>query len=1842
MVRWRAHSAFGADKMLKAIGFPGHRRILSAAVPGLVLVILAVAWFVHRPVPPLDPGEAHIEAAIAEIIEESTARPAEPAPAQPPGFQPRAGPPGGPATAAAQAPPGYSIVGFDGEMARAPMPPQDVPADPDGAVAAEHPWLAAPGAIDALVRQSVAANRGWTFGWVGMAPGADGDFLSQRLQALGGRALARSGDLLRARLPGDAERLERVARLPGVVGVAAAPLELKMPPSLAAEALSRSPWERVPVLVTLMDGDPDGVWRRALADLGGVVGVFDPAIRVYPAVLAYAQVNAVAAADFVLAVEPVRRIAPANDSAVPVMGADALRLHDGGSFSGIGGASVPIGVMDTGLNIHHEAIGEGRRSICGANFAANPFVPQREEDEDLWIDAGLHGTHVTGTLAGNGAGAPHFAGMAPLVRDIRFAKVLSAFGSGSLTGMLRGMDFLARPSRCGAPGAPAVQPALVSASLGEDGFEWAGVSAGERKLDSVVWTHRQLYVVAQANSSFVQYSDFASAKNSLAVGAVDDGGDLANFSSIGPTGDGRLKPQVVGAGVNVYSAAGDGSRSAYQAFSGTSMSTPAVAGVAALLMDAVPALRGQPAAVRARLMASAIRPDAFLADAAQFPPHNSRGPGPLQHRYGLGKVSARTSVLERNTPDGWSSGGATVETGGAEYGYRDIAVPAGASRLDIVLTWDERPADTLTGSVLNDLDLWVDRGADCPIARAACGEGASLSRKDNVEWLILRDPAPGVYRLKVVPNRVRVDAPRAALAWTVIRGPSTPQLAIGADAGVVRTNPGEPFTVAATLSVDGYVASGTVLRVDCRGAADSPACERVEYVAVRASEASREDRVKRTLQGESGDGIALGELAAGEEQTVELVFNGVPDADRFRLYLTALAWNAAGASTSVEVVVGQSNIAEAPIARVPPNDRFAHAVPLWGAAGNLGFDLLLATPEPGEPPFAHTLVDERGRFQSTERPRSVWYRFTAPSTDTYRFTVAKAAEDDIADDIQLDLFETPARRGPLHPRSAPRLSPVRAGAMSGGGLTFAARRNQVYTVRLGIVRERLFDYPDESAEPEFLPFGEPAPTRRRSLRPLSLHWQPARRPANDDLELAEALAGADGRVQRNNQSATQQPGERLQPLAASAWYRWTAPPGSGGDWHFSVDRRYLHVAAFTGGSVEDLRLVSGYPDRTAAFPVAGGEEYLIVVAAAGASVSGTDYTLSWAPGERPAAAANDDMERAEPIPGDASFVHETQVDLTGTTVQPGEPDESGTRTAWWSWTAPVEGAYAWRIDSRFLVDVQVAVFASGDPPVPLAASRTDRTALALSFHASANARYLFSVGLPADEALLDVSGGKLKFEWGPAPPNDHFAAAAPLSGAAGSDFGDARFATLEPGEDAALLGDASLWWTWDAPSNGWYRFELGEGTTGIVAVYRMAGDGIAGDVPLAISRRLRGQPTLVFSAESGARYAVRVGALGVSPPGEFTLSWSENGLPAWLRYAGALRNGYLDAGGNLTQLASPGSIAFNADGSELYVATSLGLQVYARDPEDGALAHLQTAAGADPGARLFFDEPTGSLIAASCTGWRKYAGSETGDGLAPATPIGGAIRCVNGELLRGPDGSVLHLVSTPGIVNLQFDENRSALAETGQVALPDIAAAAIGPAADYVYASTADGLHVLARDAGTGALKFVHTLGVEEGEPPIGDGMSTGNPGAGSDDLVGGTGLLSVDPAGRYLLAVSGTQEMRAFDLENPAMPRPLLRDNPIGRRHLEDPVRCTFADMREETLTLDIFCTETAHSVRLLPDVPALRTEDTLNRFVRDAFGGDVPSFSVERDVSASPDGRHIYASAEDEILIFERAGSR
>jgi len=94
----------------------------------------------------------------------------------------------------------------------------------------------------------------------------------------------------------------------------------------------------------------------------------------------------------------------------------------------------------------------------------------------------------------------------------------------------------------------------------------------------------------------------ADADSVISCGAVNSDGILAAFSSPGPTADGRIKPEVVARGVSTY-AAGTSSDVSFINASGTSLSTPLVAGATALILEAHPTWN--PMMVREALMMTA-------------------------------------------------------------------------------------------------------------------------------------------------------------------------------------------------------------------------------------------------------------------------------------------------------------------------------------------------------------------------------------------------------------------------------------------------------------------------------------------------------------------------------------------------------------------------------------------------------------------------------------------------------------------------------------------------------------------------------------------------------------------------------------------------------------------------------------------------------------------------------------------------------------------------------------------------------------------------------------------------------------------------------------------------------------------------------------------------------------------------------------------------------------------------------------------------------------------------------------------------------------------------------------
>jgi len=93
----------------------------------------------------------------------------------------------------------------------------------------------------------------------------------------------------------------------------------------------------------------------------------------------------------------------------------------------------------------------------------------------------------------------------------------------------------------------------------------------------------------EGNSSWIYITAPADGINTLGIGAVYNNNEVVCFSSRGPTSDGRIKPDVVAQGVNVYGALA-GNFNGYGTANGTSVSAPIASGIAALLLSAHPHL----------------------------------------------------------------------------------------------------------------------------------------------------------------------------------------------------------------------------------------------------------------------------------------------------------------------------------------------------------------------------------------------------------------------------------------------------------------------------------------------------------------------------------------------------------------------------------------------------------------------------------------------------------------------------------------------------------------------------------------------------------------------------------------------------------------------------------------------------------------------------------------------------------------------------------------------------------------------------------------------------------------------------------------------------------------------------------------------------------------------------------------------------------------------------------------------------------------------------------------------------------------------------------------------------
>ncbi|NJC73631.1 S8 family serine peptidase [Planosporangium thailandense] len=248
---------------------------------------------------------------------------------------------------------------------------------------------------------------------------------------------------------------------------------------------------------------------------------------------------------------------------------------------GVTGAGVVVGTSDSGVDGSHPALAGRFRG--GDDSWYDPWAHTRTP-----VDHGGHGTHTLATAVGG-----HDVGVAPGAQWVACVNLERNLGNPAR--YLDCLQFMLAPFPYGGDplrdGRPERAPQILTNSWGCTRMEGCDLSALRPAVDAL--TAAGIFVVAAAGNSGPSCRSVtdppAPYPGTETVGAVDAAGRLADFSSRGPTPTGAAKPDLVAPGVDVLSALPGGG---YGRESGTSMATPHVAGVVALMWSANPRLVG--------------------------------------------------------------------------------------------------------------------------------------------------------------------------------------------------------------------------------------------------------------------------------------------------------------------------------------------------------------------------------------------------------------------------------------------------------------------------------------------------------------------------------------------------------------------------------------------------------------------------------------------------------------------------------------------------------------------------------------------------------------------------------------------------------------------------------------------------------------------------------------------------------------------------------------------------------------------------------------------------------------------------------------------------------------------------------------------------------------------------------------------------------------------------------------------------------------------------------------------------------------------------------------------------
>ncbi len=434
-------------------------------------------------------------------------------------------------------------------------------------------------------------------------------------------------------------------------------------------------------------------------------------------------------------------------------------------------------------------------------------------------------------------------------------------------------------------------------------------------------------------------------KNALTVGSSSGQDQFAWFSSRGPVRDGRVKPEIVANGNQIFSTV---PFDAYGEKGGTSMAAPVLTGVLALLTQ------------QYKISNNQELPEAALLKALVCNTAEDLGQANVDYSYGYGRVNARRA--RRSIVNQWFRSGTIVSNGLNQF---NVTAPANAKGLKVMLSWSDPAATSgATKALINNLDLNVLNGSGITflpwvLNPAPASVGLAATRKvdtlNNMEQVTL--PVNGGENISIKVNAKLISGINQKY-WITYEWQMPELILTSPGAGtfvqagqsikfqwdMAEMNPSQMVLESSLDSVSGFAQVSTI---------NNPMALFQSIVLPNSSFEKRYYRLNATVGSDfvlsNVSGIAISQKPnlsiQSCNQTASLTWNLIPEATKYeilKLDLSEGKWNSIGFTNDNRFLFNQ----------LENNIRYGFAVRPWfGNSVGMQSDGKMITPAPGNCPW---------------------------------------------------------------------------------------------------------------------------------------------------------------------------------------------------------------------------------------------------------------------------------------------------------------------------------------------------------------------------------------------------------------------------------------------------------------------------------------------------------------------------------------------------------------------------------------------------------------------------------------------------------------------------------------------------------------------------------------------------------------------------------------------------------------------------------------------------------------------------------------------------------------------------